>query len=59
MIHTHSLAKPWGARLTQNFGSVALSKYSNWEDKADDGVGGVQIPASGDSTLSLGCGFQY
>lgn len=43
----------------QNFGSVALSRNSNWKDKADVGLEGVQVAASGDSTLSLGCGFQY
>lgn len=43
----------------QNFGSVALSRNSNWKDKADAGLEGVQVAASGDSTLSLGCGFQY
>lgn len=59
MIHTHFLAKLWGARLMQNFGSVALSRNSNWKDKADVGLEGVQVAASGDSTLSLGCGFQY
>lgn len=51
MIHIHSLAKLWGARLIQSFGSVILSRNNNWKDNADAGLGGVQVAASGDSTL--------